>query len=82
MKRGTLIAGKYEMVSRLGRGGMGEVWAARDRDLHRDVAVKFLPRDADASPELLHRFEREAVAAAQINHPNVPVGRAHRELLR
>ncbi|WP_406385672.1 protein kinase domain-containing protein [Streptomyces sp. NBC_00211] len=59
------------MVERLGRGGMGEVWAARDRDLRRDVAVKFLPRDADASPELLNRFEREAVAAAQINHPNV-----------
>ncbi|MFJ9590707.1 protein kinase domain-containing protein [Streptomyces acidicola] len=69
--RGALIAGKYELVERLGRGGMGEVWAARDMDLRRDVAVKFLPHDVDASPELLHRFEREAVAAAQINHPNV-----------
>lgn len=71
MDRGTLIAGRYELVERLGRGGMGEVWAGRDRDLHRDVAVKFLPDDADTSPDLLHRFEREAVAAAQINHPNV-----------
>jgi len=70
MERGTRIAGKYEMRERLGRGGMGEVWSARDRDLHRDVAVKLLVRD-DAAPDLLHRFEREAIAAAQINHPNV-----------
>ncbi|MEV0659948.1 serine/threonine-protein kinase [Actinomadura luteofluorescens] len=71
MDRGTLIAGRYELVERLGRGGMGEVWAGRDRDLHRDVAVKFLLDGADTPPDLLHRFEREAVAAAQINHPNV-----------
>jgi len=66
-----MIAGKYELRERLGRGGMGEVWAGRDRDLHRDVAIKLLVHDNDASPDLLHRFEREAVAAAQINHPNV-----------
>jgi hypothetical protein len=71
VERGTLIAGKYELRERLGRGGMGEVWAGRDRDLHRNVAIKLLVRDDDASPDLLHRFEREAVAAAQINHPNV-----------
>ncbi|BDH10310.1 serine/threonine-protein kinase [Streptomyces hygroscopicus] len=71
MERGALIARKYELIERLGRGGMGEVWAARDRDLRRDVAIKFLPRDDGASQELLHRFDREAVAAAQINHPNV-----------
>ncbi|MEU9838671.1 serine/threonine-protein kinase [Actinomadura sp. NPDC048032] len=71
MDRGTLIAGRYELVERLGRGGMGEVWAGRDRDLHRDVAVKFLLDGADTPPDLLRRFEREAVAAAQINHPNV-----------
>lgn len=59
------------MVERLGRAGMGKVWAARDRKLRREMAVKFLPRDAGASPELLHHFEREAVVAAQINHPNV-----------
>ncbi|MFF0729249.1 protein kinase [Streptomyces sp. NPDC004134] len=70
MERGTRIAGKYDMQERLGRGGMGEVWSARDRDLHRNVAVKLLVRD-DAAPDLLHRFEREAIAAAQINHPNV-----------
>ncbi|RII06867.1 Serine/threonine-protein kinase PrkC [Streptomyces sp. YIM 130001] len=71
MERGELIAGRYEMVKRLGRGGMGEVWAARDGTLQRDVALKLLDLDGAAHPELPQRFDREAVAAAQINHPNV-----------
>ncbi|WP_183091552.1 serine/threonine-protein kinase [Streptomyces radicis] len=71
MERGALIAGRYELTEPLGRGGMGEVWAARDRRLHRDVAVKLLLRGDDAAPELIQRFEREAVAAAQVNHPNI-----------
>jgi serine/threonine protein kinase len=69
---GTLLAGRYEVLERLGRGGMGEVWAARDRTLRRQVALKLLPVGAaDAVDDLSARFEREAVAAAQINHPNV-----------
>jgi serine/threonine protein kinase len=71
VERGELIAGRYELVKRLGRGGMGEVWAARDRTLHRDVALKLLDLDGAVHPDLPQRFEREAVAAAQINHPNV-----------
>ncbi|WP_225827102.1 serine/threonine-protein kinase [Streptomyces naphthomycinicus] len=71
VERGELIAGRYELLKRLGRGGMGEVWAARDRMLHRDVAVKLLDLDGVVHPELPQRFEREAVAAAQINHPTV-----------
>ncbi|WP_432075746.1 serine/threonine-protein kinase [Streptomyces wuyuanensis] len=71
VERGELIAGRYELLQRLGRGGMGEVWAARDRTLHRDVAVKLLDLHGVVHPELPQRFEREAVAAAQINHPNV-----------
>ncbi|MER7484323.1 serine/threonine-protein kinase [Streptomyces sp. NPDC126510] len=71
VERGELIVGRYELLKRLGRGGMGEVWAARDRTLHRDVAVKLLDLDGVDHPELPQRFEREAVAAAQINHPNV-----------
>ncbi|MEJ1105829.1 MULTISPECIES: serine/threonine-protein kinase [unclassified Kribbella] len=66
-----MIAGRYELVERLGRGGMGEVWTCRDRELRRDVAVKFLALDDAVSPDLAQRFDREAVAAAQINHPNV-----------
>ncbi|WP_406289420.1 serine/threonine-protein kinase [Embleya sp. NBC_00896] len=71
MERGETIAGRYELVGRLGRGGMGEVWAARDRNLRRDVAVKLLVLDDGTFPDLPKRFEREAVAAARINHPNV-----------
>lgn len=71
MEAGELIAGRYELSKRLGRGGMGEVWAARDRSLRRDVALKLLHLDSATRSELPQRFEREAVAAAQINHPNV-----------
>lgn len=70
MERGELIAGRYELIKRLGRGGMGEVWAGRDHSLRRDVAVKLLLLDEAPHPELALRFEREAVAAAQINHPH------------
>ncbi|MEU6765510.1 serine/threonine-protein kinase [Streptomyces sp. NPDC046853] len=71
MERGKLIADRYELIGRLGRGGMGEVWAARDRALHREVALKVLDFDGMAQNDLPRRFEREAVAAAQIVHPNV-----------
>lgn len=71
MERGKHIADRYELIGRLGRGGMGEVWAARDRVLHREVALKLLDLDGIAQADLPRRFEREAVAAAQIVHPNV-----------
>ena len=71
MDRGTLLAGRYQVSERLGRGGMGEVWSARDGALRRDVAIKMLRVDEGVSANLSARFEREAVAAAQINHPNV-----------
>ena len=71
MERGKLIADRYELIGRLGRGGMGEVWAAHDRVLHREVALKLLDLDGIAHADLPRRFEREAVAAAQIVHPNV-----------
>lgn len=70
MERGELIAGRYELIKRLGRGGMGEVWAGKDRSLRRDVAVKLLVLQDAPDSELALRFEREAVAAAQVNHPN------------
>ncbi|WP_157436069.1 serine/threonine-protein kinase [Actinospica robiniae] len=66
-----MLAGRYEVGERLGRGGMGEVWSARDRVLQRDVALKLLPLGEGSAADLTARFEREAVAAAQINHPNV-----------
>ncbi|WP_329162040.1 serine/threonine protein kinase [Streptomyces sp. NBC_01717] len=71
MERGGRIADRYELVKRLGSGGMGEVWAGRDHDLHRNVALKLLILNQGTHSDLPKRFEREAVAAAQINHPNV-----------
>jgi len=68
--------GRYQLTERLGRGGMGEVWRARDPALRRDVAVKVLRRDGSDKDETLRddfvqRFLREARAAASLKHPNV-----------
>ena len=63
--------GPYEILGPIGRGGMGEVYRARDARLGREVAVKVLPADADQMPDLLPRFEREAQAVAALNHPNI-----------
>src|SRR5262252_8794125 len=63
--------GRYEVVGRLGAGGMGEVYRARDLDLGREVAIKILPRRFMADAEYLARFEREARTLASLNHPHV-----------
>jgi len=62
---------RFELVSRLGAGGMGEVWRARDSDLQRAVAIKFLPERFAADPARLSRFALEARAASSLNHPNI-----------
>jgi tetratricopeptide (TPR) repeat protein len=62
---------RFELIALLGRGGMGEVWRARDLRLGRDVALKVLPRQLAAEPERVARFEREARALAALNHANV-----------
>ena len=63
--------GRYELLARLGSGGMGEVFRARDHDLQRDVAIKFLPERFASDAVRLGRFAQEARAASQLNHPNI-----------
>jgi len=63
--------GPYKIVTLLGKGGMGEVYRARDERLGRDVAIKVLPAVYAANPDRLRRFDQEARAAAALNHPNI-----------
>jgi serine/threonine protein kinase/Tol biopolymer transport system component len=67
---GQLI-GHYRVVSPLGKGGMGEVYLARDTKLGRSVALKILPAKVAADDERMRRFTQEARAAAALNHPNI-----------
>src|SRR6266496_5350027 len=70
MLTGTRL-GRYEIRSKIGEGGMGEVYRARDTQLGRDVAVKVLPSAYSIDADRLHRFEQEACAASALNHPNI-----------
>ncbi len=63
--------GVFEILAPLGKGGMGEVYRARDTKLGRDVAVKILPSELAADSERLARFRREAHLLASLNHQNV-----------
>ncbi|MFL6056843.1 MAG: serine/threonine-protein kinase [Actinoallomurus sp.] len=76
MGRHTVLAGRYELLSPLGRGGMGQVWEAEDKRLRRPVAVKLLTDDSLAGhtqpEELARRFAREASVTAGLRHPGVP----------
>jgi serine/threonine-protein kinase len=63
--------GPYTITGPLGKGGMGEVWRARDSRLGRDVAIKALPTEFAGDPDRLARFEREAKVLASLNHSNI-----------
>ena len=63
--------GRYEIRSKIGAGGMGEVYRARDEKLNRDVAIKVLPTSLSQDQDRLRRFEQEAQAAGALNHPNI-----------
>ena len=71
----TIIAGtrfgRYEILSPLGAGGMGEVYLAEDKQLGRRVALKVLPSDLTESEDRRRRFEQEARTASSLNHPNI-----------
>ena len=70
MESGTKL-GHYEIGTLLGKGGMGEVWRAKDTKLGREVAIKTLPEEFAKDADRLARFEREAKLLASLNHPNI-----------
>src|SRR2546426_2252062 len=73
--------GRYEIRSKIGAGGMGEVYLAQDTELHRRVAVKMFPSEFTQSEQRLSRFRQEAYAASALNHPNIitihEIGKTH-----
>jgi eukaryotic-like serine/threonine-protein kinase len=71
MSAGDLIAGRYELVELIGRGGMSSVWKAHDRLLDRIVAIKVLHEQFTRDEEYVERFRREARSVAQLSHPNI-----------
>ncbi len=66
-----LVVGNYVVLDRIGKGGMGQVYKAQHRRMKRVVALKTLPWDTSKSPHAIARFQREAEAAARLNHPNI-----------
>ncbi len=71
IRPGQTVAGKYRIVGKLGRGGMGVVYEAEDLRLERKVALKFLPAALTADPEARERFVHEARTASSLDHPNI-----------
>jgi len=71
LTQGSLIAGRFEIVSLLGKGGMGTVYKAFDRMLEEEVAIKVLRRDLTGDPDNARRFRSEIRLARKVSHPNV-----------
>jgi len=71
MSAGDVIAGRYELLELVGRGGMSTVWKAHDRLLDRAVAIKVLHEQFASDEEYVERFRREARSVAQLSHPNI-----------
>jgi len=63
--------GNYQIASQIGKGGMGEVYRAKDQVLGRDVAIKVLPAEFARDTDRVARFHREAKLLASLNHPNI-----------
>ena len=81
LEPGTAI-GPYSVTAKIGEGGMGEVYRARDTKLDRDVALRVLPQAFTDDPDRLARFEREAKVRASLNHPNIGISNAVATLIQ
>jgi serine/threonine-protein kinase len=68
---GQLVAGRYRVVKRLGEGGMGEVYLGMHEAIEKKVALKVLRREYSQKPDIVTRFQQEAISASRIKHPNV-----------
>src|SRR5690349_17682475 len=68
---GAIVAGRYRLIEKIGEGGMGAVYRGVHETLRKPVALKLLGRAARTDREMVTRFEREAVAAANLKHPNI-----------
>jgi eukaryotic-like serine/threonine-protein kinase len=71
LAEGAILNETYKLIRHLGRGGMGEVWCARHLRLPKEVALKVLNTSAQANPEAVARFRREAEITSQLGHPNI-----------
>jgi tetratricopeptide (TPR) repeat protein len=67
----TRLFGRFELLEQIGAGGMGDVFRARDLDLHRDVAIKFVAERLASDPQRIARFAQEARTASSLNHPAI-----------
>lgn len=71
IKKGTILSGRYELIEKIGRGGMAEVWGGKDTVLGRNVAVKIMLPQFAMDPEFVTRFRHEAAAAANLQNPYI-----------
>ncbi len=67
----TIKIGDYSLVSKIGQGGIAEIYKARQESLNREVAIKILSADLTGDKEIVRRFERESIVVAGLNHPNI-----------
>ncbi len=67
---GTLVANRFEIISKIGAGGMGVVYRARQRGMDRNVAIKILTKQGSQNETAVRRFQREALAVSKLEHPN------------